>query len=118
MAGGGFRKKTVGFACISAYYQLLCERGVLKWALTAHPSPATDIYGKWLRDRHGIAASLFALHRATNALLVDSGVTADQYSILYLLAVEDGITQQELVRRALSDPNTIASMLRVWKVGI
>jgi DNA-binding MarR family transcriptional regulator len=38
-------------------------------------------------------------------------VTADQFVLLTLLAEQDGITQQELVRRAFSDANTVRAML-------
>jgi DNA-binding MarR family transcriptional regulator len=38
-------------------------------------------------------------------------MTADQFVLLSLLACEDGITQQQLTRRAFSDPNTIRAML-------
>jgi DNA-binding MarR family transcriptional regulator len=39
------------------------------------------------------------------------GTTADQFVLLSLLADEDGITQQQLVRRASSDANTVRAML-------
>ena len=38
-------------------------------------------------------------------------MTVDQFVILTLLGEQDGITQQELARRASSDPNTIRAML-------
>jgi DNA-binding MarR family transcriptional regulator len=38
-------------------------------------------------------------------------VTANQFVLLALLAEDDGITQQQLTRRAFSDPNTIRAML-------
>jgi DNA-binding MarR family transcriptional regulator len=64
---------------------------------------------------HHIAMSLRAayglMHRQTNAHLARCGVTADQFVLLVLLAEEDGITQQELVRRASSDANTVRAML-------
>jgi DNA-binding MarR family transcriptional regulator len=64
---------------------------------------------------HRIAMSLraayLAMHRVVDARLSRLGVTADQFVVLNLLAQRDGITQQELVRRASSDPNTIRSML-------
>lgn len=64
---------------------------------------------------HDIAMSLRAayglMHRQTNAHLARCGVTADQFVLLVLLAEDDGITQQELVRRASSDANTIRAML-------
>jgi DNA-binding MarR family transcriptional regulator len=51
------------------------------------------------------------MHRRTNAVLASHGVTADQFVLLSRLADEDGITQQELARRASSDANTIRPML-------
>jgi DNA-binding MarR family transcriptional regulator len=68
-----------------------------------------------METRHEIPMALRAaylsMHRQTNAHLAESGVTADQFVCLILLADQDGITQQELVRRANSDPNTIRAML-------
>lgn len=59
----------------------------------------------------GLRAAYWAMHRQTDARLARSGVTADQFVLLALLAERDGITQQELVRRASSDANTIRAML-------
>jgi DNA-binding MarR family transcriptional regulator len=59
----------------------------------------------------GLRAAYWALHRRTGECLAPCGVTADQFVLLALLAEEDGITQQELVRRAASDANTIRAML-------
>lgn len=58
-----------------------------------------------------LRAAYFAMHRRTNSVLAVHGVTADQYVLLSRLADEDGITQQELARRAASDANTIRPML-------
>ena len=64
---------------------------------------------------HDIAMSLRAayrsMHRQTNAHLARCGATADQFVLLSLLFEQDGMTQQELVRQASSDPNTIRAML-------
>lgn len=64
---------------------------------------------------HDIALSLraayLAMHRQTNAHLSRFSVTADQFVLLNALAGRDGVTQQQLVRVASSDPNTIRSML-------
>ena len=38
-------------------------------------------------------------------------MTADQFVLLSALADADGVTQQELVRRVSSDPNTVRAML-------
>ncbi|MBN1997657.1 MarR family transcriptional regulator [candidate division KSB1 bacterium] len=51
------------------------------------------------------------MHRQTNAHLAPFGVTADQFVCLVSLSENDGITQQELVALAASDPNTIRAML-------
>ena len=64
---------------------------------------------------HDIAMALrtayWAMHRSTEASFPKRTATADQFVLLSLLAEQDGITQQELVRRASSDPNTIRAML-------
>jgi len=59
----------------------------------------------------GLRAAYWAMHRQTEAALARCSVTADQFVLLSLLAEQDGITQQELVRRASSDANTIRAML-------
>jgi len=59
----------------------------------------------------GLRAAYWAMHRQTDAGFVKRQVTADQFVLLALLAEQDGITQQELVRRASSDANTIRAML-------
>jgi DNA-binding MarR family transcriptional regulator len=59
----------------------------------------------------GLRAAYWAMHRQTEAGMAACGVTADQFVLLSLLAERDGITQQELVRRASSDANTIRAML-------
>jgi DNA-binding MarR family transcriptional regulator len=59
----------------------------------------------------GLRAAYWAMHRRTDALFAKRGVTADQFVLLALLAEQDGITQQDLVRRASSDANTIRAML-------
>lgn len=52
-----------------------------------------------------------ALHRQTNDCFARDGVTADQFVLLAALAESDAVTQQELVRRISSDPNTVRAML-------
>ena len=59
----------------------------------------------------GLRAAYWAMHRQTDACFAKYGVTANQFVLLALLAEDDGITQQQLVRRASSDPNTIRAML-------
>ena len=59
----------------------------------------------------GLRAAYLSMHRQTNSYLAPRKITADQFVLLALLAEQDGITQQELVLRATSDPNTIRAML-------
>ena len=59
----------------------------------------------------GLRAAYLAMHRETDGCLARHGATADQFVLLGLLARRDAVTQQELVRRASSDPNTVRAML-------
>jgi DNA-binding MarR family transcriptional regulator len=59
----------------------------------------------------GLRMAYWALHRRTDESLIKRGVTANQFVLLALLIEEDGITQQDLVLRASSDPSTIRAML-------
>ena len=58
-----------------------------------------------------LRAAYLALYRQTNDCFAKDGVTADQFVLLSALADEDAVTQQELVRRVGSDPNTVRAML-------
>src|SRR5438067_557518 len=58
-----------------------------------------------------LRAAYFAMHRVSDGHFSRHGVTADQFVLLACLAEEDGIAQQELARRASSDPSTIRAML-------
>jgi MarR family transcriptional regulator, lower aerobic nicotinate degradation pathway regulator len=58
-----------------------------------------------------LRAAYLALHRQTNDCFAKDGVTADQFVLLAALADADAVTQQELVRRVGSDPNTVRAML-------
>ena len=58
-----------------------------------------------------LRAAYLALHRQTDDCLAKDGVTADQFVLLAALAEADAATQQELVRRVGSDPNTVRAML-------
>jgi DNA-binding MarR family transcriptional regulator len=58
-----------------------------------------------------LRAAYLALHRQTNECFAKDGVTADQFVLLSALADADAVTQQELVRRVNSDPNTVRAML-------
>ena len=59
-----------------------------------------------------LRAAYLAMHRQSDASLAGKeGVTADQFVVLAVLAEEDRITQQTLVQRTSSDPNTIGAMV-------
>lgn len=58
-----------------------------------------------------LRTAYLALHRETNACFATAGVTADQFVLLSALADTDSVTQQDLVRRLSSDPNTVRAML-------
>ena len=58
-----------------------------------------------------LRAAYLALHRQTNDCLAKDTVTADQFVLLAALGEADAVTQQELVRRVGSDPNTVRAML-------
>ena len=58
-----------------------------------------------------LRAAYLALHRQTNACFAEDGVTADQFVLLAALAEADAVTQQDLVRRVGSDPNTVRAIL-------
>lgn len=64
---------------------------------------------------HELALALrtayLSMHRQTNAFLCSFGITADQFVLLGVLVHQDDITQQEISRRASSDPNTVGAML-------
>jgi DNA-binding MarR family transcriptional regulator len=59
----------------------------------------------------GLKIAYAMMHRQTQTLLSQHDMTADQYVLLTLLSLEDGITQKELTLRAASDPNTVRAML-------
>src|SRR5919108_4925012 len=59
----------------------------------------------------GLRQAYMLMHRQTQSLLSGYGFTAVQYVLLALLNTKDGITQQELTRRASSDPNTVRATL-------
>ncbi len=58
-----------------------------------------------------LRAAYKAMHRTTDSITSQYGVTADQYVLLHILARESGVTQETLVVRAFSDPNTVRRML-------
>src|SRR5579862_3619800 len=58
-----------------------------------------------------LRAAYFAMHRASDSHFVRHGITADQFVLLACLGEQDAVMQQDLVRRAASDPSTIRAML-------
>ena len=58
-----------------------------------------------------LRAAYLALHRRTDGCFAADGVTADQFALLSALEEAGASTQQELVRRVGSDPNTVRAML-------
>ena len=58
-----------------------------------------------------LRAAYLGMHRRTGAVLARTGVTADQFVVLAALAEADALTQNELVSRTSSDPNTVRAML-------
>jgi DNA-binding MarR family transcriptional regulator len=58
-----------------------------------------------------LRATYFAMHRASDAHFARHGITADQFVVLACLGEQDAAMQQDLVRRAASDPSTIRAML-------
>lgn len=58
-----------------------------------------------------LRAAYFSVRRETQEFLEPFGLTVDQFVLLTLLAEENGLTQRELGRRAVSDPSTIRVML-------
>src|SRR6476620_1398347 len=58
-----------------------------------------------------LRSAYFAMHRVSDAHFSRHGVTADQFVLLACLAEQDAITQNELARRASSDPSTVRAML-------
>jgi DNA-binding MarR family transcriptional regulator len=58
-----------------------------------------------------LRAAYFGMHRASDSLFARPGITADQFVLLACLGEQDAVTQQDLVRRAASDPSTVRAML-------
>jgi DNA-binding MarR family transcriptional regulator len=64
---------------------------------------------------HELAMSLrcayIAMHRATNACLIEFDTTADSFTLLTMLAEHGAMPQKQLVEMLNSDANTISAML-------
>jgi DNA-binding MarR family transcriptional regulator len=58
-----------------------------------------------------LRAGYWAMHREADALLQPHGVTPNQFVLMSIIAEREMLTQQELVRRASSDANTVRAML-------
>lgn len=58
-----------------------------------------------------LRAAYLALHRRTDMLFAQLGVTADQFVLLATLARGHALTQRELAARMTSDPSTVRAML-------
>lgn len=58
-----------------------------------------------------LRAAYLALYRQTNNCIAKDGLTAEQFDLLFCLYDAPPLTQQELVRRVGSDPNTVRAML-------
>src|SRR5204863_6173004 len=68
-----------------------------------------------LNEGHDLAMALRGayktMHRKADSFFIKYGVTADHYDLLHILDKESAITQETLVARASSDPNTVRRML-------
>ena len=60
-----------------------------------------------------LRAAYLSMHRATNELLRPVGITADQYVCLLILKQHGTLIQNEIVKQANSDPNTVKAMLQL-----
>jgi DNA-binding MarR family transcriptional regulator len=60
-----------------------------------------------------LRGAYLTLHRCLNLRLRQSGLTADQFVVLSLVAREEGLTQGEIARRCASDPSTVGALLRL-----
>jgi DNA-binding MarR family transcriptional regulator len=58
-----------------------------------------------------LRAAYMALHRSTDAVLQECGVTADQFVLMLALREDRALTQRELANRISSDASTVRAML-------
>lgn len=58
-----------------------------------------------------LRAAYMALHRRTDAIFAEHGVTADQFVLLLALREGRSLTQRELADRISSDSSTVRAML-------
>lgn len=59
-----------------------------------------------------LRGAYLTFHRFANAQFELSGVTADQFVVMTILADESGLSQREIVDRAHSDANTVGAILK------
>lgn len=58
-----------------------------------------------------LRTAYLTLHRRSDAVFAEYGITADQFVLLATLARGQAVTQRELAARMPSDPSTIRAML-------
>lgn len=58
-----------------------------------------------------LRSAYLTLHRRSDAVFVEYGITADQFVLLAALARGQAMTQRELATRMPSDPSTVRAML-------
>ena len=58
-----------------------------------------------------LRATYMALHRSTDSILSQYGVTADQFVLMLALREDRALTQRELAERISSDASTVRAML-------
>jgi DNA-binding MarR family transcriptional regulator len=90
-----------GFRRLAWLALIVCIRNKY---LEAHMTTGHDI-------AMALRAAYMTFHRQADAHLSRKGVTADQFVLLAALADGDAVSQQNLVRRLSSDPNTVRAML-------
>lgn len=66
----------------------------------------SDSLGMQLRGAY------LTFHRLANARFEQSGITADQFVVMAILAEAPGLSQREIVDRAHSDANTVGAILK------
>ncbi len=58
-----------------------------------------------------LRTAYLTLHRRSDAVFADYGITADQFVLMATLARGQAMTQRELAARMPSDPSTVRAML-------
>jgi DNA-binding MarR family transcriptional regulator len=66
-----------------------------------------------------LRSAYLTLHRRSDAVFMEYGITADQFVLLATLARGQAMTQRELAARMPSDPSTVRAMLLLLeKLGL